>query len=253
MKRRIITIFAITALLFSSCGKEDNKDEIPTATDEQIEESKTIINNIGAIDPNNPEQDKDSCDFSYIPAIYMQDYESTIMPNGKSVAESGNLVTVLSMIASYHKNEWITPDVLIKDYPQLFNEKGNIIVEDTLNTFSGEGSYDVLDYDFNTLVEGLANTYDFALVRIPHPSKYGNLSTYLLIEGFSDDLKVGVRDPNKNNILKYADISSYDNTPRYDVGDLMIALGQGSTMYMFYGEPMGSDIEWEDTEVPNEE
>ena len=75
MKRRIITIFAITALLFSSCGKEDNKDEIYTATEEQIEESKTIINNIGAIDPNNPEQDKDSCDFSYIPAIYMQDYD----------------------------------------------------------------------------------------------------------------------------------------------------------------------------------
>ena len=42
MKRRIITIFAITALLFSSCGKEDNKDEIFTATEEQIEESKIL-------------------------------------------------------------------------------------------------------------------------------------------------------------------------------------------------------------------
>lgn len=254
MKKRIISILLLTTLLLSSCGKNEEKiDTDGNVSAETIEKDKEIINNIGPIDPNDPSQNKDEYDFSYIPAIYMQDYEDVTMPNGKTVAESGNLVTVLSMVASYHSQKWITPDVLIKDYPELFDDNGNIIISDTLNTFSGEGTYEVLDYDFNTLAEGLAGTYDFAIVRIPHPSKYGNLSTYLIIEGFSDDMKVGVRDPNKNNVETYSDKSYYDNIPRYDVGDLLVALGQGTQMYMFYGEPTNIDVEWEDTEVPNEE
>ena len=252
MKKRLITILLLATLLFSSCGKTEN-DKSKDESAEIIEKDKNYFNNIGVIDPNNPSQDKNSYDFSYIPAIYMQDYESVTMPNGKTVAESGNLITVLSMIASYHSQKWITPDVLVNDYPELFDDYGNIIITDTLNTFSGEGTYEVLDYDFNKLIEGLAETFDFALVRIPHPSKYGNLSTYLIIEGFSEDLKVGVRDPNKTNIELYSDKSSYDNIPRYEVGDILIALGQGSQMYMFYGEPSINDANMENSEILNEE
>lgn len=233
--KQIISLILATTLLFAGCGKTKIEQSIDSSNNVATQDTDTpYFTNVGAYDPNDTSRDKNTCDFTYIPTIYMQDYDIK-MPNGKKVSNAGNLVTCVSMIASYLNCKWIEPDNIINEYPQLFDNSGNLILKDALNEFSGEGTYDVMDYDFNDMAVGLADTYDFCLVKIPHPSKYGNLSTYLIIEGFTEDMKAGVRDPNKANILAYAEIGKYDYMPMYDVGDLIISLGQGTKMYMFYG------------------
>ena len=241
IKGKIIAIALTSIIILSSCGNNSaNKDISDNETSVQYAETETTnINDesivyAGPVNPNDPATENTYGDFIFMPIIYMQDYDVE-MPNGKSVAESGNLITCLSMLSSYYSSTWITPDVIVNNYPNLFDDNGNIKIDDTLETFCS-GTYVKSDYDFYTLSEGLANEYDFALVRIPNPSIYGNLSTYLIIEGIADDYTVAVRDPNKSNIETYAIYSEYDYSPRYNVGDLIIALGENTQMYLFSEE-----------------
>lgn len=234
-KYKAIAIILSSALLLSSCGgksteEENDINENSTQTEETSSASESMVY-AGPVNPNDPATENTYGDFIFMPIIYMQDYDIE-MPNGKNVAESGNLITCLSMLSSYYFSTWITPDVLINDYPDLFDENGNIMIDNTLNEFCA-GTYTKTEYDFYTLSEGLANEYDYALVRIPNPSKFGNLSTYLIIEGIADDYTVAVRDPNKDNIDSLAVYSDYDYSPRYNVGDLIVALGEGTEMYLF--------------------
>ncbi len=183
----------------------------------------------GAIDPNDSSMESSTFDFTYVPSIYMQDYDDVIMPNGKSISESGNLICCISMLASYKNKEWILPDTITSD-SSVFNENGELNKDKALKKYCG--NYNQMNFDFEDLKNAL-NQDCTVLLRIPQRSKFGEVSTYLIVTALSRDGKIEIRDPNKFNIQKYGTPVEYFHSYTYDMGDIIISTGSSGYMYIF--------------------
>ena len=226
----IIFTFIIVMMLFvTGCNdkKEISENIISTEIISSEYESKTTGSRIEMIYKAGPEKV-----FDIMPVYYQQDY-SDVMIGEKSIAEAGNLITILAMICSYEESTYITPDIIISEYSQCFKDnktdKENLL-QQIANKYNREVMNEPLDVE---KIAKYINEYNmYVMIRIPHPSMYGNLSTYLLITDITEDGDFVIRDSNYDNIQQYAHFLD-SGEPVYSSFSVCAAAGSTAQMYTF--------------------
>ncbi len=241
MKKRLGILFVVMLCMLGGCSKTTG-DVIEPKTEETGEavQDETgfdeSLNHVSMV--YSREGDKR---FKIFPSYYQQDYDTAL--GNSTIAESGNLLTCLAMIYSYEKDEYITPDAMMSQFPECFDDNGmdkDAIMEAIGNDLGMKFYHDTVDIE--KAVTLLNNAGYYLLIRIAHPSMYGELSTYVIIEKATEEGNVVVRDANRYNIENYASFNEYGE-PVYRSLELFGAAGQTAEMYvlMYYD---GTDFDY---------
>lgn len=243
MRKIIFCITILTFLFLAGCREKTKATEEIYETEASLEKTEEKIrgSRIEMIYKEGPEET-----FEIMPVYYQQDYYDIVLGE-KTVAEAGNLVTLLAMICSYEESTYITPDILISEYNQYFkNNKTDKdkLLQQVANKYNREVVNEPLDVE--KIAKYINEDNMYVLIRIPHPSMYGNLSTYLLLTGITEEGDFIVRDSNYDNIQKYAQFLD-NGEPVYSSFSVCVAAGQTAQMYTF---PLKSAITDEMEEEP---
>lgn len=171
--------------------------------------------------------------FSTLPELYQKDFDN-VWFNGGTVAENGNLLVCLCMLASYYQQHWILPSDFIAEYSEYISDDGNIDIYGASNAFLESNAHITIEtFDFKKASEYLINDSAIILLRIKNPSIYSEYSTYLILTGIGDGY-ISVRDPIYQNLEKHS--YNYDDYAGYyySAYDVLISAGNDTTMYVYH-------------------
>ena len=141
--------------------------------------------------------------FDAIPEYHMDDFY-WYSYNGSTLDKNGNIITVLSMLYSYAKSDWITPDLFADDFSEYLDNSGNL--DNVLNIIASEAGYTVTKevYTHEKAVE-LLNDNNLLLLKINHSSVLSEGSTALLLTGIdSTNNYFYTRDPDGTNMNAFS-------------------------------------------------
>ena len=233
----IITV-SIVCLDLSACKKGDVKKETTATEKIENEVSSKVKSNINSnIDGISVEQQDDKTEEKgnafEMPYYYLDDCDINFGTN--TFAECGNQVACLSMVYSYyHPNTYIEPEVFCDMYKDYINSDGTVNKELYKKIASDLGIQEFEEpYDTVTAATYLKLDRAKIIVFINNPSIYGKGSSYIILNGLNSEKYMYVRDPNEENIKKYAQIDEFGE-PMYNVYELTEATGANNTMYVFY-------------------
>lgn len=240
MKHIVLILFAVLTLSITGCGT-NNSNAVPSSSEtSECNTSITVQETEEMSFPSGEEMSHMKIERSTgpgrellsVPVYYQQDF-SHVPYKSKSIAEYGALITCLSMLDSYFNAEFHTPDIYINDYEVDNNKTSDELIQD----FANKNYCNVIEEDFNAeTVSGYLLEKRIVLLRITHPSIFGNDSSYMLLTGVTDDARICVRDPNQLSINNYAEFTP-NNEPTYDATVLCEQASASSKIYTFVTQP----------------
>lgn len=233
-KTKAMSIVVVLAMcVFTACG--NNKDVLNGQTEELQTENINNCNENKQMSHIEVITDGPEEYFHTVPMYYQQDY-GNVCYGENTIAESGNLITCLSMLDSLYKSEYITPDVFVEDYSQYICPEGVISPESLINAVAqGNGRklyktpLKAKNLPYYVIENRLA-----VLVHIPHSSIYGQNSSYIIITDIDEEGNIVVRDPNKYNIEQYGEVKDSGETT-YSPFEFMFEAGENAILYILGG------------------
>lgn len=163
---------------------------------------------------------------SDVPLYYQQDFDDEY--NGSTIAVQGSLLTCLSMLESYEKSSYISPDIYNSNFVNAKTQTADELILD----FAQRNELTILKENLN--IENLSNYLVYGdyivLLHIPHASVFGKDSSFMLLTGVNSDGMIYVRDPNKYNLSEFA---TYDETGQPSYHPYLVCQQASSSAYIY--------------------
>lgn len=235
-KRKLILLLCIS---FTLCGCANTKNESTESTETITASSqtheRTELSGISACHNMVSIEDGPEQKFNTYPLYRQQDF-SSIPYKTSNIANAGSLLTCMAMIESYWKSDYITPDILLNNYPELTENTSD---ESTMNTIAESNNMMVEDMqiDMYSLADYLVNEKWPVILEIPHASAFGQGTSYILLIGTTPEGNIIVRDPNQDN--EEFEISNTYNEQIYTITSILVEAGNTSIMHTFKAPESG--------------
>lgn len=235
MKKQIALFLAVVSFLsLTGCGKsQEQTNETETEKEHITFETETLEQLSGLSSCHNlvSYEDGPETKFSTYPLYYQQDFPNTAFEKS-TVAVSGSLITCVAMIESFYKSAYISPDILLNNYPELVSCNS----EDIMDKIAEENNLLVKEqpFDIYDLADYLVTEKWPVILEIPHASAFGKGTSYILLVGTTAEGNLIVRDPNEDN--KGFQISNNYGETIYTATSVIVEAGENSIMHTFMYE-----------------
>ena len=235
MKKKITLFLAVVSFLsLTGCDKsQEQPNETETAKEHITFETETLeqLSGLSACHNLVSYEDGPETKFSTYPLYYQQDFPNTAFENS-TVAVSGSLITCVAMIESFYKSAYISPDILLNNYPELVSCNS----EDIMDKIAEENNLLVKEqpFDIYDLADYLVTEKWPVILEIPHASAFGKGTSYILLVGTTAEGNLIVRDPNEDN--KGFQISNNYGETIYTATSVIVEAGENSIMHTFMYE-----------------
>ena len=229
-----ILLFSITLCLtctLSACSNSSSKANKASNQTEDIYETSSQTNDYSSDTLSHIEvlqSDGTGKEFLNVPLYYNEDYPAIQKEYQSTSAMS--LLTCLSMINSYYSSSYVTPT----EYSTAHESILSATVDQNISDMAKSVNMTVDKYNFDTekLSDLLVTDRKLVLLYIPHSSKFGSYSSFLILTG-ADAGDIFVRDPNSNNSNLYRPLTE----PSCDYFTLCEQASSSSFMYVFNDIP----------------
>lgn len=232
MKKQIALFLAVMSFLsLTGCGKSQEQTNEAETEKEQtafVTEVSEQLSGLSACHNLVFYEDGPETKFSTYPLYYQQDFPNTAFANS-TVAVSGSLITCVAMIESFYQSAYISPDILLNNYPELVSCSSENIMDkiaEENNLIVKEQPFDIYD-----LADYLVNEKWPVILEIQHASAFGKGTSYILLIGTTAEGNLIIRDPNEDN--KDFQISNNYGETIYTATSVIVEAGENSIMHTF--------------------
>lgn len=169
-----------------------------------------------AVPVNAQENDNESKVYEEVPQYFQDDYPHTGYGNG-TVGTSGCGITCLAMVASYLSDTEYLPDELAKRFGGLGG--GNMLRMEKASNSLDIPSYEKI-YNWDEVMEAL-DRGNVLIALMDENSLFTDSQHFIVLTGLTDNGRILVNDPNKENYSDQTLLSGFENgfcQPDIEVG-----------------------------------
>ena len=229
MKKRVMLLLLAFMMLLSGCSNEEPNTQNEITNYEGVANEITFSSDIDGISLD----DLKEVEYESFPYFYQEDYSAKF--GDSTIADTGNLVTCLSMVESYYEKVEVTPDLFIEKHSELCENGTESLNSSQISNFIEELGLGCVkeEFDLKMASDSLKTLHGCIIVFIPHNSVYGEGGSYLLITGIYED-KFIVHDPVKESMNRNKCVNTETDDIIYNATVLTASASDSSSMWIIY-------------------